>query len=33
MGPLEELRDRLAGQDQSVRQELEVMHRNGLRLG
>src|SRR6201996_3629498 len=33
MGPLEELRDRLAGQDQSVRQELELMHRNGLRLG
>jgi PAS domain S-box-containing protein len=33
MGPLAELRDRLAGQDPGVRQELEVMHRNGLRLG
>ncbi|HEY0718328.1 MAG TPA: SpoIIE family protein phosphatase [Streptosporangiaceae bacterium] len=33
MGPLEELRARLAAQDQTVRQELDVMHRNGLRLG
>jgi PAS domain S-box-containing protein len=33
MGPLEELRARLAGEDQTVRQELDVMHRNGLRLG
>jgi PAS domain S-box-containing protein len=33
MGPLAELRDRLADQGPGVRQELEVMHRNGLRLG
>ncbi|WP_229070339.1 SpoIIE family protein phosphatase [Actinoplanes sp. DH11] len=33
MGPLEELRTRLADADDSVRAELEVMRRNGLRLG
>jgi len=33
MGPVEELRTRLAGEDATVRQELEVIHRNGLRLG
>ncbi|GAA0578072.1 SpoIIE family protein phosphatase [Paractinoplanes ferrugineus] len=33
MGPLEELRSRWAGQDDAVRAELEVIHRNGLRLG
>ncbi len=33
MGPLEELRTRLGGEDASVRQELDVIHRNGLRLG
>jgi len=33
MGPLEELRVRLAGEDGTVRQELDVIHRNGLRLG
>ncbi|MDX3373138.1 SpoIIE family protein phosphatase [Streptomyces sp. ME02-6991-2A] len=33
MGPLEELRGRLAQEDPRVRQELEVIQRNGLRLG
>ena len=33
MGPLAELRARLADRDESVRQDLEVIHRNGLRLG
>ena len=33
MGPLEELRVRLAAEDEAVRQELDVIHRNGLRLG
>ncbi|MFJ3908160.1 SpoIIE family protein phosphatase [Streptomyces vinaceus] len=33
MGPVEELRDRLADADPGVREELEVVHRNGLRLG
>ncbi|MEU1586864.1 SpoIIE family protein phosphatase [Micromonospora sp. NPDC005710] len=33
MGPLEELRSRLGDTDQGVREELQVMHRNGLRLG
>ncbi|MGW5398541.1 SpoIIE family protein phosphatase [Streptomyces sp. NPDC003952] len=35
MGPVEELRDRLAGvdADAGVHEELEVIHRNGLRLG
>ena len=33
MGPLEELRARLASDDPTVRQELDVIHRNGLRLG
>lgn len=33
MGPLEELRGRLAGAEQPVRDELEAIHRNGLRLG
>ncbi|MEU7501446.1 SpoIIE family protein phosphatase [Streptomyces griseofuscus] len=33
MGPVEELRLRLAGADEQVRQELDVIHRNGLRLG
>nr|WP_229820887.1 SpoIIE family protein phosphatase [Streptomyces ruber] len=33
MGPVEELRTRLAGADPQVRQELELIHRNGLRLG
>ena len=33
MGPLEELRARLAADDPTVRQELDVIHRNGLRLG
>ena len=32
MGPLEELRVRLSDEDEAVRQELDVMHRNGLRL-
>ncbi|MGK5447871.1 SpoIIE family protein phosphatase [Streptomyces radiopugnans] len=32
MGPLEELRGRLAGADEEVREELEVVRRNGLRL-
>ncbi|MEU0333888.1 SpoIIE family protein phosphatase [Streptomyces sp. NPDC006193] len=33
MGPLEELRARFAGGDGQVRRELDVIHRNGLRLG
>ncbi|MET7950988.1 SpoIIE family protein phosphatase [Micromonospora sp. NPDC005324] len=33
MGPLEELRSRLGDTDEGVREELQVMHRNGLRLG
>ncbi|BCY12039.1 SpoIIE family protein phosphatase [Actinoplanes sp. L3-i22] len=33
MGPLDELRARLGDADPEVRDELEVMHRNGLRLG
>ncbi len=33
MGPVEELRTQLAGADARVRQELELVHRNGLRLG
>ncbi|XTZ13701.1 SpoIIE family protein phosphatase [Micromonospora echinospora] len=33
MGPLEELRNRLGDTDQRVREELQVVHRNGLRLG
>ncbi|WP_345286723.1 SpoIIE family protein phosphatase [Streptomyces gulbargensis] len=33
MGPVQELRDRLADADPRVREELEVIHRNGLRLG
>ena len=33
MGPLEELRGRLAGADESTRAELEAVHRNGMRLG
>ncbi|CAL9342506.1 Sensor histidine kinase RcsC [Streptomyces sp. enrichment culture] len=33
MGPLEELRTRLAPADPRVREELEAIHRNGLRLG
>lgn len=33
MGPLEELRGQLAASDPLVREELEVIHRNGLRLG
>ncbi|MDG9702802.1 SpoIIE family protein phosphatase [Streptomyces sp. DH37] len=33
MGPLEELRGRLAGADEEVREELEVIRRNGLRMG
>ena len=33
MGPLDELRARLAADDDSVREELDVIHRNGLRLG
>ncbi|KES05990.1 histidine kinase [Streptomyces toyocaensis] len=32
-GPVEELRTQLAGADARVREELEVIHRNGLRLG
>ncbi|WP_432907305.1 SpoIIE family protein phosphatase [Micromonospora matsumotoense] len=32
-GPLQELRARLGDQDEQVRDELEVMHRNALRLG
>ncbi|MEU3465820.1 SpoIIE family protein phosphatase [Streptomyces sp. NPDC006733] len=33
MGPVQELRERLADSDAGVREELEVVHRNGLRLG
>ncbi|WNV86191.1 SpoIIE family protein phosphatase [Umezawaea sp. Da 62-37] len=33
MGPVAELRDRLAGTDPRASAELEVVHRNGLRLG
>ena len=33
MGPLEELGARPAADDPTVRQELDVIHRNGLRLG
>ncbi|MEU7947311.1 SpoIIE family protein phosphatase [Micromonospora taraxaci] len=33
MGPLDELRLRLGDTDEGVREELQVMHRNGLRLG
>ncbi|MDH6227225.1 SpoIIE family protein phosphatase [Streptomyces sp. MJP52] len=33
MGPLEELRTRLADAGPPVREELEVAHRNGLRMG
>ncbi|MFI6522816.1 SpoIIE family protein phosphatase [Spirillospora sp. NPDC050679] len=33
MGPVRELQDRLADADPRVREELEVVHRNGLRLG
>ncbi|MGV9598235.1 SpoIIE family protein phosphatase [Streptosporangium sandarakinum] len=33
MGPVEELRTRLQGADAQVRDELEAIHRNGLRLG
>lgn len=33
MGPVEELRARLHGADPQVREELEVIRRNGLRLG
>ncbi|MFD9099159.1 SpoIIE family protein phosphatase [Streptomyces collinus] len=33
MGPAEELRTRLAGAEESVRRELDVIVRNGLRLG
>ncbi|WP_416903689.1 SpoIIE family protein phosphatase [Micromonospora echinospora] len=33
MGPLEELRNRLGDTDPRVREELQVVHRNGLRLG
>ncbi len=33
MGPLAELRARLADSDETALQELEVIHRNGLRLG
>ncbi|MEU4806156.1 SpoIIE family protein phosphatase [Actinosynnema sp. NPDC023587] len=33
MGPVRELRDRLAGSEPRVSEELEVVHRNGLRLG
>ncbi|MGV9703800.1 SpoIIE family protein phosphatase [Streptomyces sp. NPDC003483] len=33
MGPVEELRARPATSDPRVREELEVIHRNGLRLG
>ncbi|MFJ6198044.1 SpoIIE family protein phosphatase [Micromonospora sp. NPDC092111] len=32
-GPLQELRARLGDRDEQVRDELEVMHRNALRLG
>ncbi|MFC4119955.1 SpoIIE family protein phosphatase [Nonomuraea zeae] len=33
MGPVQELRNTLAEADPHVRQDLEVVHRNGLRLG
>nr|BFE59067.1 SpoIIE family protein phosphatase [Dactylosporangium thailandense] len=33
MGPLQELRDHLPPDDQRARDEVEVIHRNGLRLG
>ncbi|MFI1654812.1 SpoIIE family protein phosphatase [Streptomyces sp. NPDC020472] len=33
MGPVEELRTRLSGADPAVRDELDVIHRNGLRMG
>ncbi|WP_461110289.1 SpoIIE family protein phosphatase [Streptomyces calidiresistens] len=33
MGPVEELRTRLTDADPRIREELEVIHRNGLRLG
>ncbi|WP_328470824.1 SpoIIE family protein phosphatase [Actinoplanes sp. NBC_00393] len=33
MGPVEELRTQLAGSGDRVHEELEVIHRNGLRLG
>ncbi len=33
MGPVQELQHRLAGADPQVREELEVISRNGLRLG
>ncbi|MGI5170636.1 SpoIIE family protein phosphatase [Spirillospora sp. CA-253888] len=33
MGPVRELQERLADADPRVREELEVVHRNGLRLG
>ncbi|SEE39979.1 SpoIIE family protein phosphatase [Streptomyces sp. Ag109_O5-10] len=33
MGPIEELRTRLAGAEEHVRRELDLVHRNGLRLG
>lgn len=32
LGPIEELRGRAAGLDEQARQELELVHRNGLRL-
>ncbi|MFE4831558.1 SpoIIE family protein phosphatase [Streptomyces sp. NPDC056672] len=32
-GPVQELRERLADADAEVREELDVIHRNGLRLG
>ncbi|MFJ7152494.1 SpoIIE family protein phosphatase [Streptomyces sp. NPDC100445] len=33
MGPVEELRTRFADEQEDVRRELDVVHRNGLRLG
>ena len=33
MGPAEELQARLAGAEPQVREELEVIRRNGMRLG
>lgn len=33
MGPVEELRGRFSDADEAVRQDLDVVHRNGLRLG
>ncbi|MFF3849806.1 SpoIIE family protein phosphatase [Streptomyces sp. NPDC002328] len=33
MGPLDELRGHLAESDPAIREEVEVIHRNGLRLG